>query len=743
MNGYGIGIFDQHQDKLKASGVTPEVARERGYRSADTKAQLEREGFGLAQRRPPALVIPLHDVTGERTGAQVRPDHPRMLTGKPAKYETRAGQTMVLDVPPRVRPHLGDPARPLVITEGPIKADAIVSAGLDAVALLGVWSWRGTNDDGGKVALAAWENVALNGRQIYVAFDSDAMLKPQVHGAMERLGAFLKSRGAQVAYIYLPAGDAGAKVGADDYLAGGHTTDEMLSLATTDLRRIDNRPAQPPPRPKADMRTLHEVDQTFRRWLHDVDLEALHAALGAVVANRAPGDPVWLLLVAPPSGGKTEILSPLAQLPDVTMSGKLTAASLLSGTSTKERAADSTGGLLRVIGGHGILVNKDFGSVLAMPRDPRAELLQAMRDVYDGRYDRSVGVDGGRTLTWEGHCGLIAGCVPTIDNHHAVVAQLGDRYVMLRLRPIDETAQARRALSTNGHEDEMRHALEVAVCGLLDHMEEVDLPELDGDDIERLARLATLTVRCRSVVDRDPRTSEIVNVSPAEMPARLAKQLGRLLCGVRAIGAANPWRIVTRCALDSMPANRQAALAHLAGEARAAPTSSVGTALGLPTTTVRRTLEDLEAHRVVDRISHGPGKADLWALTEWCRDLWPTSPEMSEEVGAPVPPTPSTEGSNEPSPLIDDISGEVPAGETNVAPATLSPEDGRDELLSIPGAELVDDDEANPEFTAKDEHPHDDVPDHLLDLAPAPERPTDADLARWELTEPADEEDAA
>ena len=112
---------------------------------------------------------------------------------------------MIFDVPPRVHPHLGDPSRSLVVTEGPLKADASLSAGLDAVALLGVWAWRGTNDEGGKVALAAWEHVALNGRPVYVAFDSDVMLKPQVHEALARLAAFLKLRGAEVAYVYLPS----------------------------------------------------------------------------------------------------------------------------------------------------------------------------------------------------------------------------------------------------------------------------------------------------------------------------------------------------------------------------------------------------------------------------------------------------------------------------------------------------------------------------------------------------------
>jgi hypothetical protein len=72
---------------------------------------------------------------------------------------------MVLDCHPRTRPHLGDPSRTLIVTEGIRKADAAVSAGIDAVALLGVWCWRGTNSEGGKVALAAWERIALNDRR--------------------------------------------------------------------------------------------------------------------------------------------------------------------------------------------------------------------------------------------------------------------------------------------------------------------------------------------------------------------------------------------------------------------------------------------------------------------------------------------------------------------------------------------------------------------------------------------------
>ena len=71
---------------------------------------------------------------------------------------------------------------------------------------------------------------------------------------------------------------------------------------------------------------------------------------------------------------------------------------LLSASARKERAKDATGGLLRRLGARGILVIKDVTSILAMNRDTRASLLAAFREIHDGRWERNVGTDGGRSL---------------------------------------------------------------------------------------------------------------------------------------------------------------------------------------------------------------------------------------------------------------------------------------------------------------------------------------------------------
>ena len=190
-------ILAEHHEKMliEESSIDKKVVEARGYSTIAKKVDLKKLGFAERQCNPPGLLIPVYSPTGDIATYQYRPDKPRIdKKGRPVKYETPSGTRMVLDVHPFAREMLGNPTVPLFITEGIKKCDALVSCGRCAVALLGVWAWRGRNDDGGLTALAEWDYVALNDREVYIVFDSDVMLKPQVHKAMVRLKAFLESR---------------------------------------------------------------------------------------------------------------------------------------------------------------------------------------------------------------------------------------------------------------------------------------------------------------------------------------------------------------------------------------------------------------------------------------------------------------------------------------------------------------------------------------------------------------------
>jgi hypothetical protein len=221
----GRGRTSPHHRKLLSdSAIGHEVAHARGYWTATKGMELRRLGFSTVQAIVPALVIPIRDLDGEIASYQIRPDQPRIVDGKPVKYESPIESVPVLDVPEGARELVRTGPAPVWITEGARKADAAVTAGLAYVSLPGVWSWLAKIGNA-ETVLPDLLRIRFTDRKVVIAFDSDVMVKPAVHKALERLAVWLESQGAWVHCLYLPVGDE--KVGLDDFLAQGHSTDHL------------------------------------------------------------------------------------------------------------------------------------------------------------------------------------------------------------------------------------------------------------------------------------------------------------------------------------------------------------------------------------------------------------------------------------------------------------------------------------------------------------------------------------
>ena len=111
-----------------------------------------------------------------------------------------------------------------------------------------------------------------------------------------------------------------------------------------------------------------------------------------------------------------------------------------------------------------------------------------------------------------------------------------------------------------------------------------------------LVAVASLVCLARSPVKRDPYRREIVNVHSPEGPARIAKQLHKLLVALEAMGVTEPRRR-HRAGLDSIPSPRRDVLVHLLHHGEQA-TSEVAVTLHLPRLSADRALEELVVHRV-------------------------------------------------------------------------------------------------------------------------------------------------
>jgi hypothetical protein len=268
----------------QGSAISDDVIRARGYRTITATSELVALGFAPSQCQPPqvpGLLLPLHTTDGQIGPPVYRPDNPRVIEEKRRgklvdgtypnrvlKYEVPKDSGTRLDCPPTCRSMLADPHVPLWITEGQKKADALASVGMCAIALMGVWNWRGRNDDGGTTFLTDWDYVALNGRDVRIVFDSDVMGKAGVRAALDRLTEHLQRKGAHVTAVYLP-GDGHVKVGVDDYLAEGHTVQELQALVEAP------RPVPTAAAPRVEL--LDSAPPTMRRPLALIDGEAYAA----------------------------------------------------------------------------------------------------------------------------------------------------------------------------------------------------------------------------------------------------------------------------------------------------------------------------------------------------------------------------------------------------------------------------------------------------------------------------------
>ncbi len=247
-----VPVAEHHLTVLRDSGISPEVALERGYRTITDPEDLALAPFSRGQvdlvRKGPALLIPVHSVDGGGPATvELRPDVPRLdnRTGggepKPRKYEFPARGRKVVDVPPRVRALLADPSIPLWITEGARKADAAASIGLAAISLAGVWAFRSTNVQGGRREMDDFERIAFNERDVYIAFDSDVVTKAPVRLAMTRLMGVVRRRGGRPHVVVLPAGPMGEKRGLDDLISAGAGLPELLRMVDTVAEDSDER----------------------------------------------------------------------------------------------------------------------------------------------------------------------------------------------------------------------------------------------------------------------------------------------------------------------------------------------------------------------------------------------------------------------------------------------------------------------------------------------------------------------
>jgi hypothetical protein len=349
--------------------------------------------------------------------------------------------------------------------------------------------------------------------------------------------------------------------------------------------------------------SLKQAHDTFSRWLgKDYDQDALNAVLIAAAMERLAGDPLWLLVISGSGNAKTETVQALEGADALITSTISSEGALLSATPTKERANQATGGLLRKMGKRGVLVIKDVTSIISANRDVRGNVLAALREVYDGRWSRNVGTEGGRTLEWSGRIVVVGACTTAWDRAHDVTAAMGDRFVVIRMDSADKITRmnaSRQAIGNTGSETQMRDELAYATGRVIENMR-YEIEPLSEGELDRLVAAADLVTLARTAVDYDYK-GDVIDSHAPEMPTRFAKQLAQIVNGGVAIGLdrSDAMHLAIRCARDSLPPLRLAIIDDVA-ENPASTSTEVRRRLNKPRSTIDRQMQALHMLGVLD-----------------------------------------------------------------------------------------------------------------------------------------------
>jgi hypothetical protein len=163
------------------------------------------------------------------------------------KYLARKDSGNHLYIPHKVTPILKDVSIPLYITEGEKKTLKAAQEGINCIGLSGLWNWGKKLNDGAYELLPDFDQIAIEGRTVYLVPDSD-WLEPNREGkpknlkqAVFALAYLLIDKGATVSWVELPR-TGEEKVGLDDYLCS-HTVGDFGKLPAHKIRKLTTEEA--------------------------------------------------------------------------------------------------------------------------------------------------------------------------------------------------------------------------------------------------------------------------------------------------------------------------------------------------------------------------------------------------------------------------------------------------------------------------------------------------------------------
>jgi predicted transcriptional regulator len=350
------------------------------------------------------------------------------------------------------------------------------------------------------------------------------------------------------------------------------------------------------------LKNFQGIIDVYKKWFYIEDEDYLRVIHAAIIAHKFESIPVWLILLTPPSGAKTSILQDLSCLKsyNIRIISELTPKTFVSGDKNYHGLLDEMK--------NGIVIFKDFTSILQFDSESRSAVFQQMREIWDGYYMKLFGT--GKKVEWSGKITIIAGCTEVFEKFREIDAIMGERFLIYHHTITDRKKLADKSLQQIGKQNQMHKEIQEALQIFHDSIEikgsDVDEVVLYDTYKEKIIILSDLVTKLRTGVKRDHK-GEIEYVPDTELPARLCQQIFTFVKALAMVNGrsevtAEEFEIIKKVSLMSIPSIKYKILKYfITNQNFTKKTTEVADELKITRSMAYRCLEELWCFGVLER----------------------------------------------------------------------------------------------------------------------------------------------